>query len=46
MADGERSLLLELARRHAADDPAVLAVIPPPPGPTFPDNLIHRARAR
>jgi Polyketide cyclase / dehydrase and lipid transport len=46
MASGERSLLLELARRHAADDPALLAVIPPPPGPTFPDNFIRRGRAR
>jgi hypothetical protein len=45
MANGERSLMLELARQHAADDPAVLAVIPPPPGPTFPDNLIRRGRA-
>ncbi len=47
MAQGERSLRLELARRHAAGDPAVLAAIPAPPGPTFPHNLRrgHRARA-
>ena len=36
---GERSLNLELARRHAATDPIVLAAIPEPPGPTFPHNL-------
>jgi uncharacterized protein YndB with AHSA1/START domain len=36
MARGERSLLIELARRHAAPDPTVLAAIPAPPGPTFP----------
>jgi hypothetical protein len=35
MARGEKSLLLELARRHAASDPAVLTAIPAPPGPTF-----------
>jgi hypothetical protein len=39
MAKGERSLRLELARRHAAGDPTVLAAIPAPPGPTFPHNL-------
>ena len=39
MARGERSLQLELARRHAADDPTVRAALPPPPGPTFPHNL-------
>lgn len=44
MARGEESLRLELARRRAAEDPIVLAAIPPPPGPTFPHNL--RARAR
>jgi hypothetical protein len=38
MAQGERSLRLELARRHAAGDPAVLGAIPAPPGPTFPHN--------
>jgi hypothetical protein len=42
MAQGERSLGLELARRHAAHDPAILAAIPGPPPPTFP----HRRRAR
>ena len=46
MAQGERSLRLELARRHAAGDPAVLAAIPEPPGPTFPHNLRRRGRAR
>lgn len=35
MARGEESLRLELARRHAATDPTVLAAIAPPPGPTF-----------
>ena len=39
MARGEESLRLELARRHAAGDPTVLAAIPAPPGPTFPHNL-------
>lgn len=39
MARGEESLRLELARRHAAGDPALLATIPLPPGPTFPHNL-------
>ncbi len=39
MARGEESLRLEVARRHAATDPSVLAAIPAPPGPTFPDNL-------
>ena len=42
MAQGERSLGLELARRHAAADPAILAAIPAPPGPTFPHNLRRR----
>ncbi len=32
----------KLARRHAAGDPAVLAAIPGPPGPTFPHNLRRR----
>jgi len=45
MARGEESLRLELARRHAAGDPTVLAAIPSPPGPTFPHNL-RRRRAR
>jgi hypothetical protein len=35
MARGEESLRLELARRHAAGDAAVLAAIPAPPQPTF-----------
>ena len=39
MAKGEQSLRLELARRHAAGDPTVLAAIPPAPGPTFPHNI-------
>lgn len=34
MQKGEESLLVELARRHAATDEA-RALIPPPPGPTF-----------
>jgi hypothetical protein len=42
MRQGERSLRLELARRHAAGDPTVLAAIPAPPGPTFPHNLRRR----
>ena len=39
MARGETSLKLELARRHAADDPTIRAAIPAPPGPIFPHNL-------
>ena len=39
MARGEESLRLEIARRRAAADPAILAAIPAPPGPTFPHNL-------
>ncbi len=35
MARGEESLRLEIARRHAADDPAIVAALPAPPGPTF-----------
>lgn len=35
MAQGERSLRLELARRHAAGDAAILDTLPQPPGPTF-----------
>jgi hypothetical protein len=42
MARGEESLRLEIARRRAAADPAILAAIPPPPGPTFPHNLRRR----
>jgi hypothetical protein len=35
MARGEESLRLELARRHAAADPTILAAIPAPPAPTL-----------
>lgn len=35
MARGEESLRLEIARRHAANDPSVLAALPAPPGATF-----------
>ncbi len=42
MANGERSLRLELARRHAGQDATIVAAIPPPPGPTFPHNLRKR----
>jgi hypothetical protein len=35
MAQGERSLRLELARGRAAGDPTVLDALPEPPGPTF-----------
>jgi hypothetical protein len=42
MAQGERSLGLELARRHAAGDPTIAAAIAAPPGPTFPHNLRRR----
>ena len=35
MGRGAASLRLELARRRAAGDPALLAAIPKPPGPTF-----------
>ena len=44
MAQGEKSLRLELARRHAANDRLLLAAIPAPPGPTFPHNLRRRGR--
>jgi hypothetical protein len=44
MRRGEESLRLELARRHAAADPAVASVIPAPPGPTFPHNIRVRRR--
>jgi hypothetical protein len=46
MPAGEESLRLELARRHAAGDPAILAAIPSPPGPTFPHNIRGRNRGR
>lgn len=42
MAQGERSLRLELARHHAGSDPTLAAAIPAPPGPTFPHNLRGR----
>ncbi|MGZ8514180.1 MAG: hypothetical protein ACXW4H_03660 [Candidatus Limnocylindrales bacterium] len=42
MAQGERSLRLELARRHAGADATIGAAIPAPPGPTFPHNLRGR----
>jgi hypothetical protein len=42
MAQGERSLRLEVARRHAGSDPAIRSAIPAPPGPTFPHNLRRR----
>jgi hypothetical protein len=45
MARGEESLKLELARRHAVDDPTIRAAIPKPPGPTFPHNLRWFRRA-
>ena len=44
MRRGEESLRLEIARRHGASDPAVAAMIPPPPGPTFPHSLQRRRR--
>ena len=44
MAQGEKSLRLELARRRAAHDPLLLSAIPEPPGPTFPHNLRRRGR--
>ncbi len=39
MSRGERSLKLELARRHAGSDAALQVAIPAPPGPTFPHGL-------
>lgn len=39
MARGEESLKLELARRRAST-PEEAALIPPPPGPTFPHNRL------
>jgi hypothetical protein len=38
MAQGEKSLVLELERRHATS-PAERAAVPPPPGPTFSRSL-------
>jgi len=46
MAQGQRSLRLELARRHAGSDQTVAAAISAPPGPTFPHNLRGRSLAR
>jgi len=48
MARGEESLLIELARRRAGEDAAILAALPRPPGPTFPHNLglVRRFAAR
>ena len=43
MRNGARSLQLELARRKATT-PEELARIPPPPGPTFPQNVTRRFR--
>jgi hypothetical protein len=43
MARGEESLRLELARRHAGDDPVARASVPPPPPPTFPHNRRRQA---
>ncbi len=45
MRQGERSIRLELARRRTTD-PLVLAVVPAPPGPTFPHNLRFLRRER
>ncbi len=46
MRRGEESLRLELARRHALDDPLFSGTIRTPPGPTFPHNLAIRPRRR
>jgi len=43
MAQGERSLVLEVARRHAAD-PVARAAVPAPPRPTFPHNRLRGPR--
>jgi hypothetical protein len=45
MAMGEKSLVLELARRRALSAEQA-ARIPQPPGPTFPHNLRKGARLR
>ena len=42
MARGLDSIRLEIARWRAAGDPVILAVIPPPLGPTSPHNLRRR----
>ena len=44
MAQGERSLRLELARRRAAGDRTMLDALPQPPGPTF--DLSRRRHRR
>ena len=46
MARGEESLRLELLRRRTAGDPAALALVPPPPGPTFPHDRRRRLAGR
>lgn len=43
MAQGERSLLLEVARRHAPD-PRARAAVPAPPRPTFPHGRLLARR--
>jgi hypothetical protein len=45
MGRGEESLRLELARRHAAGDPALRAAIPAAPGPTFAQRAGRARRA-
>lgn len=40
MRQGEKSLLLELRRRHATTE-AECRAVPPPPPPTFPHNLMR-----
>ena len=42
MARGDQSIRLEIARRRAAGDVAILEAIPAPPGPTFPHNRRRR----
>ena len=42
MARGDESIRLEIARRRAAGDAAILAAIKAPPGPTFPQSLRRR----
>lgn len=48
MARGEESLRIEIARRRAGADEAVLSALPSPPGPTFPHQLrvVRRLLAR
>ena len=48
MARGEESLRIEIARRRAAGDTAILAALPSPPGPTFPHHsrIVRRLLAR